>query len=535
MSIQVSSASPWVKSTLVCAVALGLAQVLILSVIYKHILDFDCSDNGIEGFCNFFSGIVTSTLSLCAFLALFAIIRRAELQQLVNGRQPWVGPLLLNALGFGCLLMPLLFLKEGLASSAVWATGAFWMAGTVAVAIGILLLVASPAKWRVFLAQNGALFVPMMLIGALTPVASSALRPIWNLEGITTFTFDAVAMVTAWFGYNVETFPQDRIIGAGDFWLLVSHLCSGLEGVALVTIFIAAYLYLMRKELRFPLALILIPIGIIASLTLNILRIVLLLIIGLNGNPELAVGGFHSHAGWLMFMLISLSVVLASHNIPALQAARQGDVAAPQKQLPPFFQDMVVARILPFAALMFTAVAASTFSQNPGEVYPLRIAVVALVLLPFVPLYRKLDWHVTMPAVLTGVAVAALWIAVPHAPSDIPPFGALTGAALVVWFIARGIGTAIIIPIVEELFFRDYLAKRLSIGSGKAAPYIGLLISTVLFAALHDRWAEAFVAGLAFGWLYYRRGRIVDAIIAHAVANALIFGYAAWLWDFSLV
>lgn len=536
MSIRSATSANMPRSPLLVALGLGLGQVALLSILYKHILDFDCSDNGIEGFCNFFSSFVTSALCLSAFLALFALIRRSELQTLLSETGPRLWPLLINSTGFVLLLMPLFLLSEGLQGSTVRVVGAFWSAGSILAAVGLVLLAAPIHVWRGFLERNGAVFLPLVALGALTPLLSSLLRPIWNLESITTQTFNAVVLVTDWLGYVVESYPEERILGAGDFYLLVSELCSGIEGVALVTMFVTVYLVILRDQLRFPRVLILLPIAILASITLNIARIVLLLIIGLEGNPELAVGGFHSHAGWLMFTLIGLGIVVASHNMPVFQAstAQHGTLSTP---LPPFFQDPTVAKILPFAGLMASAMLASTFTQNPSEAYPYRMALVLLVLLPFLPLYKRIEWRVTALALLVGVAIAALWIVVPFdAETDAQaPFGALTGAALIGWLIARGIGTSVIIPLVEELFFRDYLMNRLSFFRGQIATAVSLVLSSVLFAALHGRSMEALIAGAAFGLLYLHQRKIADAIVAHAVANALIFAYALWTWNFHII
>ena len=52
---------------------------------------------------------------------------------------------------------------------------------------------------------------------------------------------------------------------------------------------------------------------------------------------------------------------------------------------------------------------------------------------------------------------------------------------------------------------------------------------------MHGRWLAGFAAGMIFALAYYRRGRVADAAVAHAVTNALIaalvLGGGAWnLW-----
>lgn len=59
----------------------------------------------------------------------------------------------------------------------------------------------------------------------------------------------------------------------------------------------------------------------------------------------------------------------------------------------------------------------------------------------------------------------------------------------------------ILVPLVEEMFFRLYLesALRGSAPDRFAPPWRSVLAAlgtAALFAALHDRWAEAFAAGL---------------------------------------
>jgi membrane protease YdiL (CAAX protease family) len=84
---------------------------------------------------------------------------------------------------------------------------------------------------------------------------------------------------------------------------------------------------------------------------------------------------------------------------------------------------------------------------------------------------------------------------------------------------------------VEDLLFCDSLESRLPGASPNAlsSPYRSVLamrVTAALLVALHDRWAEAFVAGPAFSFLVRRSGRIADAIAAYAAANLIVFAMA---------
>ena len=82
-----------------------------------------------------------------------------------------------------------------------------------------------------------------------------------------------------------------------------------------------------------------------------------------------------------------------------------------------------------------------------------------------------------------------------------------SGAAMIA---VRLIGSAFVISVAEELFFRKWL-----IG------FAGFWWMVGLFAIEHDRWLVAAICGVAYGALYLRRG-LVAAIVAHATTNLVL-------------
>lgn len=278
----------------------------------------------------------------------------------------------------------------------------------------------------------------------------------------------------------------------------------------------------------FPHALFILPLALLASWALNAVRIALLVQIGISGYPGLAIGGFHSHAGWLMFTILSLLIVLTAQAVPIFHAKTRGITGdlPPAPAVLPFFSDPVVAQIFPFLVFMASALLASTFTQEPALAYPSRAAAMGIALALFWPYLENLPWRIDPLSVAAGVAVAGLWVATAPAPESAPPIEALGTFAAIVWVIARCLGTAVFVPIIEELFFRGYLMNRIA-PAGATALRISLavVVTTALFALLHDRWIEAAIAGLVFAGLALRSRNVTDAIVAHAVANGLI---AAW-------
>lgn len=135
----------------------------------------------------------------------------------------------------------------------------------------------------------------VMVGGAAAPALATKLQPLWQLDSIAGANFSAVCWLVSALGYDVVADPVRKAYRLGRLHDLG---CARLfRGIALVTIFVSLYLWLFRAELRFPYALLPYPLGIAASACLNVVRIGALLVLGIKGQPDLAVGGFHSHAG----------------------------------------------------------------------------------------------------------------------------------------------------------------------------------------------------------------------------------------------
>ncbi len=508
------------------ALTLFIVELLIIGVVFKHLVNFTCLSNWPSNACQGPSGAMVSIYCITAALALFACLFRAPFIRLFEqaGQKLW--PLAINLVGVVVALIPVTFLVEGSGTSSMLPALTLWTIGMAALLTGLLIYLAPLAHWVEFVREEKWRLFPLIVGGAFAPVMATMIRPLWQLDTIAGATFSAVSSLIKYLGYDVEIYTDIRTIGTEDFYINVAPVCSGIEGIALVTIFTTLYLLLFRSELHIFRTLLLYPIGIMISASLNVVRIVVLLAIGLNGNPELAVGGFHSHAGWLMFTIVALGIIGAANTVgwlrkPATSITTTTTGAA---QAIPFFQDRMVAMILPFAIFMLSAMLAQAFSQTPSVVYPARAALMLSALALFLPVYRKLDWRLSPIAIGIGAMIGLMWVLIPVAePDSAPPYGTLSGASLALWFIARGIGTMFLVPVIEELFFRGYLEQKLKLQDGLVWSIGAAVVVAGFFALLHDRWVEASIASLAFSYVMYRSGRVTYAIWAHGVANAIVF------------
>ena len=101
------------------------------------------------------------------------------------------------------------------------------------------------------------------------------------------------------------------------------------------------------------------------------------------------------------------------------------------------------------------------------------------------------------------------------------------------WVLSHGglLPEEVIVPVVEELAFRGFLLDRVAQifeergWSRNAAVWAGVAASAVVFGLLHSAWVVGILAGVCYAAVRLYRGRLADAVIAHAVTNLLLSAY----------
>ncbi|WP_265332507.1 exosortase E/protease, VPEID-CTERM system [Stagnihabitans tardus] len=511
------------------------AEVFLAVPLHKLFVSFDCWQNWGAAICGPLFASKVSIYTLVPCFVLLAMLLSPERKALTQDAALRPLPLGLNLAGLVVFLLPVLWLEDGTGTRFLWPSLIAWGAGMALAGLGACLMLAPSARWHVLLRQRGGVLALCLAAGLAAPFIAQNAQGLWRIQVLSDATFHCVVWLMQALGYEVTVNFPERSIGTEAFRAIIAPLCSGIEGIGLITFFVTLYLVLFRRELRFPAALWLYPLGIAASWLLNVVRIAVLIAIGLGGNPELAVNGFHSHAGWLMFTLLALAIVLLARSTGFFLAAP----AQQRRPALPFLADPMVAQILPFALFMASALLASTFATMPALVYPLRALVMAGGLALFLPYLRQITWRLDPLALSLGLAVGLVWtVTAPQAAGGdlvlAQALAELSMPLLAVWIAARMLGTVVLVPVIEELFFRNYLLQRLA-GKETWRIALALLVTSGLFAALHDRWALAFVAGLVYGGLRLRSGRIGDAILAHMASNAWIAAAAILANDWSLI
>lgn len=216
---------------------------------------------------------------------------------------------------------------------------------------------------------------------------------------------------------------------------------------------------------------------------------------------------------------------------------------------PTFALTPAVARCLPFAAFMLLLALRSQFDGHAALdtrwLYAVQAGVAALGLAwlwqRYGELHRLRDALRPARALLlsvgAGLAVFGLWVLL-TAPwmrlgEPVTTFVPVDADGRLQWplILLRCAGAVLVVPLIEELFWRSFLMRWLDRRDflnqpPQATSAFALLASSAVFALGHDLWLAAFIAGLVFGLLYRHTGQIWHAVLAHAVANAAL---AAWV------
>jgi uncharacterized protein len=170
-------------------------------------------------------------------------------------------------------------------------------------------------------------------------------------------------------------------------------------------------------------------------------------------------------------------------------------------------------------------------------VYPAKVIAVAAALIYFRREYEELRPGFSLLAVIVGLVAIVIWIGIdPFYPkhSSGAAFDPATISSLAqrnVFRAFRVVGAVVVVPVMEELFWRAFLIRWLVKEDFKSVPvgtFTGLsfAVTVGMFGAEHMQWLAGLICGVLYNWLYYKRKDVFACVIAHAVSNAAL---AAWV------
>ncbi len=182
--------------------------------------------------------------------------------------------------------------------------------------------------------------------------------------------------------------------------------------------------------------------------------------------------------------------------------------------------------------------------------YPVKALTVGCLLYLFKDRYRELvlkdlgNLPETLAACATGLLVFILWInmdltlGVSDVPQGFNPT-LLPGSVQTVMTVARIAGAVLVVPLMEELFWRSFLIRYIIDKNFEAVrmgtfSWVSFIFTVVLFGFEHNFILAGIMAGVFYNLLLYRTRSLAQCVLAHAVTNLTLALYvvATGKWQF---
>jgi CAAX prenyl protease-like protein len=211
-----------------------------------------------------------------------------------------------------------------------------------------------------------------------------------------------------------------------------------------------------------------------------------------------------------------------------------------------------VAYLLPMGVFLLFIQIAAWWPAAYAPIYTVKTLVVAALLVALRRHYTKIRWDYWWLGAILGVIGIFQWIGMQHwleqhftffrpSGSAFDPYARIGSPGWRWGFIAvRMAGAVLVVPVMEELFWRDYLWRRIVSPNDFKLASVGewdwkaFLAVAVLFSVVHGNWWLTAIAwGLMIGGLLAWTRSLGACIVMHAVTNLLLGLYVmrTGKWD----
>ncbi len=208
------------------------------------------------------------------------------------------------------------------------------------------------------------------------------------------------------------------------------------------------------------------------------------------------------------------------------------------------------ARIAPFAVfVILTALQGEFGPQSRYWLYLVKTLIGAWMIWEARPFVEEMRWKISWEAVAVGIVIFAVWVGLDglyprlaKVEGSWNPNEEYGAGSPMAWFysIIRIGGSSIVVPPIEEVFYRSFLYRYFVKIDFRTMPFsrfhaLSLVVTSVIFGLMHpDRWLAGILCGLAYQGLAIHKNRLGDAMTAHAVTNFLLglWVVATQAWSF---
>ena len=196
------------------------------------------------------------------------------------------------------------------------------------------------------------------------------------------------------------------------------------------------------------------------------------------------------------------------------------------------FRHPATPYVAPFALFLLLTEISRWIPDSLLWIYPAKTLLAGVLLVWFRRAYSEVKLEFSWLAIAVGLVVFLLWIGTEgyypllSKPQAISPYELVEGIwyGTMAWIGIRLFGAVVIVPIMEELFWRSFLLrylintdfKQVTLGTFS---WSSLIWTVLLFGLEHQRWLAGMIAGLLYTLLLYRTKRLSAPILAHSITN----------------
>jgi len=219
-----------------------------------------------------------------------------------------------------------------------------------------------------------------------------------------------------------------------------------------------------------------------------------------------------------------------------------------------------IAYVVPMFVFLAFVWAGGRWENLYPHFYIARALIVPVLLVLFWRSYTKIRWNGWWIGAILGVVSLVQWVGMqlllqkivlhygsdtyqPFKPSPdaFNPYKAFHSPAMMwTWIAIRIASASLVVPVMEELFWRDFLWRSIIAPADFKLAEVGernwkaFLIVAIAFATVHGNWwLTAIVWGLLVGGLLWKTKSLGACIVMHGVTNFLLGMYVLYTHDWS--
>ena len=208
-----------------------------------------------------------------------------------------------------------------------------------------------------------------------------------------------------------------------------------------------------------------------------------------------------------------------------------------------------LAYILPMLIFLLITAAGNQWPGTYAAGYAIKTILAGAALILLRDHYTKISWRVWWLGILVGVIGTVQWIAmgklmmhwkIADSSDAHSPMKVASPAFQGIYLAFRLAGPVLVVPFMEELFWRDFLwrtvvdpddFKRAQVGHRN---WLALLVVTAAFASVHaSQGLTAVVWGLMIAGLLISTRSLGACILMHATTNLLLGIWVVWQHDWA--